>query len=776
MVPARANLLAVAAMFLGVLAAYLPPPGGSEPATLRASDYHLLHQRRISFATQSLLPDSPTLPAWYSRELLGTPFRANLQNFPMIPTRFPLLLVPPDYAMATGATLAALLASLFTFLYARRVGVGPLGAAVAGWSFATAGYFASRVMAGHLPLLEAYPALPLLVWLVERYLGGDAVAVTADRGGTPPREPRSATVAAMVHRGEPQPPRAPRSAIAATALSLATAAILLAGHPQVPAYALGVTALYILFRARGTGRWKLLGALVLGAALAAFALVPMSLLVRRSTRVLALGQAYNDVALPPWRLGSLLHPWANGWPAALAENKGHEFVGNDVVFWDTVIYMGLLPLLAAAFLGTKRLFQRRRPESLWLFWLTVGVLATVAALPFAHRLLSLLPGTYLRSPARQFYVTTFTLALAAGSAMEAWWRGLVRTAPQTPHGLEERATPDAGPSVERQEHADREEHVGRQECLSVDRQKCLSYWWQRALVIALIAGNALDVTLHDRAYIQNTPAARMDSAQRDILAAAGSARVAFDFSIPVNINRELDDVGFFDSLMLARSYRTLLSLAQLPATTNIQEFSGSRLSPGALAFLGVKYVLTPETRLDLQRVGGWPGIPLYEVRNPAPRAAFYPASSAVCMSAEDIQARLRHADTIPLGQILLPTRTAPDTTQTATNGSAPLPCPWRREGPDTIAVDLTAPSAGYVMVLETADDGWSATVDGISTPVIIADDTFLAVAVAAGKHAVQFHYSTPGAWLGLGISVTALAMLLGMALPRRRRQEVIPER
>jgi hypothetical protein len=33
---------------------------------------------------------------------------------------------------------------------------------------AGAGFFASRVMAGHLPLLEAYPALPQLLWLVDR--------------------------------------------------------------------------------------------------------------------------------------------------------------------------------------------------------------------------------------------------------------------------------------------------------------------------------------------------------------------------------------------------------------------------------------------------------------------------------------------------------------------------------------------------------------------------------------------------------------------------------
>ena len=43
-----------------------------------------------------------------------------------------------------------------------------MGAAAAGGTFAWAGYFASRVMPGHLSLFEAYPALPLLLWLVDR--------------------------------------------------------------------------------------------------------------------------------------------------------------------------------------------------------------------------------------------------------------------------------------------------------------------------------------------------------------------------------------------------------------------------------------------------------------------------------------------------------------------------------------------------------------------------------------------------------------------------------
>ncbi len=653
-----ANILAVGAMFAGVLAAYLPAPGDGRPTTLRASDYHLLHQRRISFAIQHLLSESPRLPAWYSRELLGTPFRANLQNFPLIPTRLPLLLISPDDAMAAGAMIAATLASLFTFLYARRVGLPPLGAAVAGWSFATAGFFASRVMAGHLPLLEAYPALPLLAWLIERCIGD--YAVRTDLGW------RLAW------------------------LSFAAAAVMLAGHPQLPAYAMGIAVILVLCRATGSLRWRMLGALALGVALAAFALLPMLLLIQRSTRILALGPAYNDVSLPAWRALSLLSPWTHGWPASLAENRGHVFAGgDDMVFWDTVIYLGLLPVVAAVCLALQCIARRRLPASPWLFCAVVGLLAAVTALPSARHLFSFLPGTWLRSPARQFYVTTFALALAAG--------------------------------------------VGTQLCWNLGARR--KGW--RFLAVVAIAANAADVTIHDRCFIQNTPPPRMDDVQRNILAAAGDARVAFDFSLPLSVNREIDDIGFFDSLMLARPYRAVLRLAGRPETANIQEFDGSGMNASSLAWLGVKYVLTAGRRTDLKQVGGWPGVQLYEVPNPSPRAVFVEGAS--------------------------PNRTG------SVGGR---PASWRRDGPDAMAIDMTATVAGHVVVLEAADDGWHATVDGTPAPIVVSDEVFIAVAVGPGTHTIRLEYRTPGALAGACVSAGAVFALAAVIHFHRRRSRL----
>ena len=73
-------------------------PGEKQVAT----DFGRLHQRRMAFAREALLGLSHTLPAWYPRELLGTPFWSNVQNFPFLPTRLLVLFAFDPYDWCRG--------------------------------------------------------------------------------------------------------------------------------------------------------------------------------------------------------------------------------------------------------------------------------------------------------------------------------------------------------------------------------------------------------------------------------------------------------------------------------------------------------------------------------------------------------------------------------------------------------------------------------------------------------------------------------------------------
>ena len=684
---------AFAAMCAVVLAVYVPVPSGPGQSTLLGTDYLLLHARRIAYAQEALFGQG-TLPAWYPRELMGTPFWSNVQNFPFIPTRLALLALDPMDALAAGVLMAALLSAAFTFLLCRRLGVGPEGAAVAGWTFACAGFFACRVRAGHLPLLEAYPLLPLWLWLAE-------VCRTAD-----PRDRRT-----WAKHG---------------ALALACLCGVLAGHPQLPLYAAAVTAAYVLFRGPWRAAVRVGTVMALGMACAAFALWPMLRLIGRSTRVLPLDDAANDLAFPYGRLGAFVLPWKDGWPGASPDGTGCPFTGypNDAYFWDTVCYVGWLPLLAAAALLARAIARRQRPGAPAVFFAAAGVLALVTALPAAQELIQRVPGTLLRSPSRQVYVTTFALALAAGAAVDLLAR--------------------------------RAGSLGRRR------------WAAGGLAIVVLA-HAIDLGAHARAFVETTAVPDADGQLGlQIGQFVGDGRAAIDARLGGRYVRRVDDVGFFDSIMLARPYAALLDLAGLPPGHNVQLLDGSELSVRALEATGVRLVVTTRARQDLERLSSGAGpIHVYRTAHPAERAAFFPASAALLLGDEATRARLRDPGHDLRRQVMLPPgdHGSPAATDAA---AGPPALRYEREGSDAFSIWVRTAEPGFLRVLESWDPGWSATVNGAPADVLPADLAFMAVALPPGESVVRFNYATPGAAVGVVISLASFCVLCGLLGVLRR--------
>ncbi|HTR02337.1 MAG TPA: YfhO family protein [Thermoanaerobaculia bacterium] len=85
--------------------------------------------------------------------------------------------------------------------------------------------------------------------------------------------------------------------------------------------------------------------------------------------------------------------------------------------------------------------------------------------------------------------------------------------------------------------------------------------------------------------------------------------------------------------------------------------------------------------------------------------------------------------------------------------------------PSRVVVETRAPAAGYLLLLDAWEAGWSAAVDGAEAPVLRADAAFRAVRVPAGTHRVAFVYAPRGLREGLGLG---LAGLLGLLLAARR--------
>jgi hypothetical protein len=677
--------ISVAILLVLTEAIYVPP--SIFRASLFGADYLLLHIRRIAFAQSGLFGARHTLPGWYPHELLGAPFSANLQSFPLIPNRLVLLLLDPTIAYGVGVALAAALAALFAYLYARRIGLSEIGSVTAGWTFACAGYFATRVAAGHLPLLEAYPSLPLLLWLADR-------AISSDRTQYQARD--------------------------LAALALASACVAVAGHPQVPVYSMAATLLYIAVRSRAWRRVRAVCAMACGLGATLFAWWPMLLLIRRSTRLLALAEPSNDIVMPYHRVLALIVPGIDGWPDIVSYSNQHPFGGypNYAYFWDTASYIGLVPLVAILFLLFGSVVKRRLPRWPWLFLAALGVGAFLFALPLADPSRRMIPGTLLRSPARLLYLSTFSTAIALGAGVDAFLRSSL---------LKLRA--------------------------------------KQALVACCLIFHLVDLGGFSRLFVQ-TVDAPIDTPQFEQILSreAGDARVAIELELKSLWSDRYDGPGIFDSILLANPYRAVLGLNESPRDLNVQDIDGAALSVPALQGTGVRFVVTSTERQDLTEVTESDAAYLYRVPDPAPRAAFFAESSTDFLPRDKILDEfLAHRRT---DRLLLPSHGSTVHRSNQTGGAASVV--YERPSSDEIRVRTSTEEAGFVEVLESYDPGWSAAVDGVHAPVVLANGFSMAVPIATGKHKVRLWYETPGRAAGFVLSLISICLLGGLIWTARR--------
>jgi hypothetical protein len=205
----------------------------------------------------------------------------------------------------------------------------------------------------------------------------------------------------------------------AAVAAIASALMWLAGHPQVPVYAMYAAVAFIggslvvdrpdKLTTRRRLRWSAL-ALALGFAMAAIEIVPMLELSRFSGRADSSWELYSSSALPPRELLTLLAPFAFGgfWTAS----GGLPYVGET----GDSAYVGLLPV-ALALAGPIISHKYSREARLWAAIGVVEILLSLGAATPVGTLFFYAPGvSVFQAPLRHLFFVSLCFAVTAGVA------------------------------------------------------------------------------------------------------------------------------------------------------------------------------------------------------------------------------------------------------------------------------------------------------------------------------------------------------------------------
>jgi hypothetical protein len=188
--------------------------------------------------------------------------------------------------------------------------------------------------------------------------------------------------------------------------------------------------------------------------------------------------------------------------------------------------------------------------------------------------------------------------------------------------------------------------------------------------------------------------------------------------------------------------------------------------------MGVRYLIVPEG-VDPPVAGrvvvSAQGYDLIEVYGWEPRASLVPAWTVATSEADAFRRVLEPG--------FDPARTAVlerDPGLTQVPGAVPGRATYSSVDPEHVLVTVDAAAPSLVVVRDSYDAHWSATVDGVATAILPVDGFLQGVPVQAGRHRIELTFRDPVVGAGLAFSALVwsglgLALAVCVGVERRRR-------
>jgi hypothetical protein len=690
----------------------------------------------------------------------GVPHLGNPSAAALYPPQLLTMVMNTNRAMGVIVALHVILLGVGMLMLARRLSLTPLGATAAGLVAMAAGSTLTKTTQFEQILVLAW--IPLLL-----------AAVHATVTSTNPWR-------------------------SAAALAATTAAILLAGHPQL-VYQAAILAVFALVGfVFGSDRWRRFGHVALGASLGVLVALPQLVAVLYATGDSAITGGRDLEAL---RSPALSLPTEYAARAVLGTVQDRDPAAFASGF-ESIVFLGVVVSVLFV-VGAVSLIARRQTRPWAIALIGVALLAlTWATGPrsLLFRLaFDLLPGFDLaRASSRWLVIVALVVALFAGAGIDAIWRGAQRN--QLIGAALAAAAVAALLGLGLLETADRRSAsiwaITAAIALALVAANTFAPRALRATAVMLLAFTAIELGLMSLHSIphqlrSDTSFTSLHTPTTDFLAGAdGGFTIALTddgrpaaYQVPglrpnANVINGIASIDGYDGgVQITQRWADALRRFQPdpPIELPLRNSLTLPIEPEPLARLGVRYILLDLARPPTDFIPRWDGPvaadDLFEVwENPAWLGDATAWPSAVVT--DDPAALLRVSSASVTNSALV------------SEGSAALEC---ARDCDAVGVELTRPRPERIVVTTDLDrptvvsvaqqalPGWTATIDGEGVDVVEIDGIFLGASVPAGAHEIVFTYRSRWLTTTLVLSMLAIAATITLAvgdtvLKRRRAQ------
>jgi Bacterial membrane protein YfhO len=234
----------------------------------------------------------------------------------------------------------------------------------------------------------------------------------------------------------------------------------------------------------------------------------------------------------------------------------------------------------------------------------------------------------------------------------------------------------------------------------------------------------------------------------------------------------LHDVLGYSPIQVPRYWSYIRATNRLPVFYNAAVIQIPSVEDVRL--LGVRYLIAHEGQPLPPAIGGEVaaserGYRLYELEAAEPRVSVTSGWTVVDGGAEALEAVLTEGFDPSATAVL-----EADPGIEPTVPDAPGNATYTEVRPEDVRIAVRANAPSLVVIRNTWEPGWVASVDGHPAPVLRADYLMQAVPVAAGDHQIRLVYREPAIGLGIALSAVAWALLALAAfatatIARRRR-------